>query len=158
MTMTIDMHDETGEINESIQNSVIQLIDYAADQLNLEGEVECSLTFVDNEKIQVINRDYRGIDRPTDVISFALEEMEEDEVPILPEEGEPRVLGDIIISIERTHEQAAEYNHSFERELGFLVIHGLLHLLGYDHQTKEEEEEMFGLQEKILSSFGLSRG
>ncbi|MDF2910897.1 MAG: rRNA maturation RNase YbeY [Sporolactobacillus laevolacticus] len=158
MTMTIDMHDETGEINESIQNSVIQLIDYAADQLDLEGEIECSLTFVDNEKIQVINRDYRGIDRPTDVISFALEEMEEDEVPILPEEGEPRVLGDIIISVERIHEQAAEYNHSFERELGFLVIHGLLHLLGYDHQTKEEEEEMFGLQEKILSSFGLSRG
>mgnify|MGYP001064793331 CR=1 FL=1 len=157
MTMTIDMHDETKEINHAVQESVIKLIDYAAEQLNLEGEIECSITFVDNERIQVINRDYRGIDRPTDVISFALEEMGENEVPILPEEGEPRVLGDIIISVERTHEQAAEYNHSFERELGFLVIHGLLHLLGYDHQNAEQEKEMFGLQESILSSFGLSR-
>ncbi|SFG08634.1 rRNA maturation RNase YbeY [Sporolactobacillus nakayamae] len=157
MAMTIDMHDETKEINHAIQESVIKLIDYAAEQLDLEGEIECSITFVDNARIQVINRDYRGIDRPTDVISFALEEMDENEVPILPEEGEPRVLGDIIISVERTHEQAAEYNHSFERELGFLVIHGLLHLLGYDHQNAEQEKEMFGLQESILSSFGLSR-
>ncbi|MCL1630412.1 rRNA maturation RNase YbeY [Sporolactobacillus sp. CPB3-1] len=158
MTMTIDMHDETGEINDNIQEAVIRLIDYAAGQLNLAGEIECSITFVDNKRIQVINREYRSIDQPTDVISFALEEMGADEVPILREEGAPRVLGDIIISVERAHEQAVEYNHSFERELGFLVVHGLLHLLGYDHQTKEQEKEMFGLQERILSSFGLSRG
>lgn len=157
MTMTIDMHDETGEVTDGLQQWVIRLIDHAADVLDLKGEIECSLTFVTNPRIQEINRAYRGIDKPTDVISFALEEMEEDEVPIILEEGEPRVLGDIIVSIDRAREQAETYNHSFERELGFLIIHGLLHLLGFDHNTKAEEEEMFGLQENILSSFGLKR-
>lgn len=157
MTMTIDIHDETGEVGAELQQWVIRLIDHAAEILNLEGEIECSLTFVRNPRIQEINRTYRGIDRATDVISFALEEMEEGEVPILPEEGEPRVLGDIVVSIDKAREQAEAYDHSFERELGFLIIHGLLHLLGYDHTTKAEEEKMFGLQEDILSSFGLKR-
>ncbi|WP_332237814.1 rRNA maturation RNase YbeY [Sporolactobacillus sp. KGMB 08714] len=157
MTMTIDIHDETGEVGAELQQWVIRLIDHAAEILNLEGEIECSLTFVRNPMIQEINRTYRGIDRATDVISFALEEMEEGEVPILPEEGEPRVLGDIVVSIDKAREQAEAYDHSFERELGFLIIHGLLHLLGYDHTTKAEEEKMFGLQEDILSSFGLKR-
>lgn len=157
MMMTIDMHDETGEISSRIQQWVIRLLDHAANILELRGETECSLTFVGNPRIQEINREYRGIDRPTDVISFALEEIEEGEVPLILEEGEPRVLGDIIVSIDKTHEQAESYNHSFERELGFLIIHGLLHLLGYDHTTEAEEKEMFGLQEKVLSSFGLNR-
>lgn len=157
MTMTIDMHDETGQINEEQQRWIIRLIDHAAEQLQLEGEIECSITFVDDERIREINSKYRGIDRPTDVISFALEETAEGEVPILPEEGEPRVLGDIIVSLDRARAQAEEYGHTFERELGFLVIHGLLHLLGYDHATKQEEQVMFGLQENILSSFGLDR-
>ncbi|WP_100488631.1 rRNA maturation RNase YbeY [Sporolactobacillus pectinivorans] len=157
MTMTIDMHDDTEKISEEQQQWIIRLIDHAADLLQLTGEVECSLTFVGNPRIQEINREYRGIDRPTDVISFALEEIADDEVPILPEEGEPRVLGDIIVSIDKAREQAAAYGHSFERELGFLVVHGLLHLLGYDHTSETEEKEMFGLQEKILSTFGLNR-
>ncbi|RYL91580.1 rRNA maturation RNase YbeY [Sporolactobacillus sp. THM7-4] len=157
MTMTIDMHDETGEIDNQLEQWVIRLIDHAADTLELKGETECSLTFTGNSRIQEINREYRGIDRPTDVISFALEEVQEGEVPIIPDEEEPRVLGDIIVSIDKAHEQAESYGHSFERELGFLIVHGLLHLLGYDHTTDEEKEEMFGLQEQILSSFGLKR-
>lgn len=157
MTMTIDMNDETNQVTEAQQQDVIQLIDHAATFLGLAGEIELSLTFVTNARIHEINRDYRHIDRPTDVISFALEEMGEDEVAIVPEDDEPRVLGDIIVSIEKTKEQAESYGHSFDRELGFLVIHGLLHLLGYDHMNEEDEKKMFGLQEEILSSYGLSR-
>ena len=89
---------------------------------------------------------------PTDVISFALEE--EEDVVI---EGMPRMLGDIIISTERTREQAEEYGHSFERELGFLAVHSLLHLLGYDHMNEADERAMFGKQDEILTSFGLTR-
>jgi metalloprotein, YbeY/UPF0054 family len=157
MTMTVDMQDETETLKEDQKQWVVRLIDHAADVLELEGKFDCSVTFVDNVRIQEINREYRGIDRPTDVISFALEEMAEGEVPIIPEEGEPRVLGDIIVSLDKATEQAKDYGHSFDRELGFLVIHGLLHLLGYDHATTAEEKVMFGLQEKILSTYGLSR-
>ena len=109
-----------------------------------------SVIIVDNEKIHEINKQYRGIDRPTDVISFALEEDENYEV-------KERLLGDIYISIDKVYEQAKEYNHSVKRELFFLVTHGFLHLLGYDHMEKDEEEEMFSLQEKILDSYGVKR-
>ena len=109
-----------------------------------------SVIIVDNEKIHEINKQYRGIDRPTDVISFALEENEEYEV-------KERLLGDIYISIDKVYEQAKEYNHSVRRELFFLVTHGFLHLLGYDHMNKEDEKEMFELQEKILDSYGVKR-
>lgn len=109
-----------------------------------------SVIIVDNDKIHEINKQYRGIDRPTDVISFALEEDENYEVKM-------RLLGDIYISIDKVYEQAKEYNHSVKRELFFLVTHGFLHLLGYDHMEKDEEEEMFSLQEKILDSYGVKR-
>ncbi|WP_010632215.1 rRNA maturation RNase YbeY [Sporolactobacillus vineae] len=157
MTLTVDMNDETKTLKEEQKQWVVRLLNHAADVLDLKGPIDCSVTFVNNPRIQDINREYRGINRPTDVISFALEEMAEGEVPILPEDGEPRVLGDIIVSLEKAAEQADAYGHSFERELGFLVVHGLLHLLGYDHATPAEEKVMFGLQEKILSSYGLSR-
>lgn len=109
-----------------------------------------SVIIVDNDKIHEINKQYRGIDRPTDVISFALEEDENYEVKM-------RLLGDIYISIDKVYEQAKEYNHSVKRELFFLVTHGFLHLLGYDHMEKDEEEEMFSLQEKILDGYGVKR-
>lgn len=157
MAMNIDIRDETGAVDDRQQEWVARLIRHAADYLKLGGEAECSVTFVGNDRIQAINRTYRGIDRATDVISFALEEMQEGEVPVHLEDDEPRVLGDIVVSIDRAREQADEYGHSFERELGFLVVHGLLHLLGYDHATKEQEQEMFTLQEQILASFGLKR-
>jgi probable rRNA maturation factor len=111
---------------------------------------------VTSEEIREINRDYRGKDTPTDVISFALEEEGEDEVEIVGADMPP-VLGDIIISADRTKEQAEEYGHSFMRELGFLAVHGFLHLLGYDHMTKEEEEEMFSKQKDLLDEYGLTR-
>ncbi|MDN6186372.1 MAG: rRNA maturation RNase YbeY, partial [Tetragenococcus halophilus] len=119
------------------------------------------ITFMDNERIQVINRDYRGKDAPTDVISFAIEEESEDEMPIFFDDEEmtdlPNELGDIMISTQRAQEQAAEYGHSYEREVGFLALHGFLHINGYDHMTPEDEKKMFGLQKEILNAYGLKR-
>lgn len=127
-----------------------------------DGEV--ALTFVDNKQIHELNRDYRGIDRPTDVLSFAMNESLDEEPEIIYEIGEdeqaelfPDMLGDIIISMERAKEQSEDYGHSFERELGFLFVHGFLHLLGYDHQDEASEAEMMGKQEVVLAEAGLVR-
>ncbi len=109
-----------------------------------------SIVFVGNEEIQKLNRDYRGKDAITDVISFAFEDNED--MPSFV-----RVLGDIYVCIPRMKEQAKLYGHSEKRELSFLVVHGLLHLLGYDHMTKPEEETMFHLQDEILESVGIVR-
>ncbi|MDA9470173.1 rRNA maturation RNase YbeY [Enterococcus sp. 5H] len=158
--MDITFIDETTKISEANLKEVEELLQFAADFLKISEDTEMSVTFMDNAGIQVINRDYRGKDVPTDVISFALEEEGEDELPIIFEDEEevfPRNLGDIMISIERTEEQALEYGHSFERELGFLAVHGFLHLNGYDHIETEDEKEMFGLQKEILDAYGLKR-
>lgn len=110
-----------------------------------------SIVFVGLEEIHELNKNYRGIDRPTDVISFALEDSDDFEL-----EG-VRVLGDIYVCIDKMKEQALEYGHSEKRELSFLVCHGLLHLLGYDHMEKEDEVIMFGKQDKILETVGITR-
>lgn len=128
----------------------------AAEMEEVTGEVV--VTLVDNERIQELNRDYRGIDRATDVLSFAMNESGEDELEIIFEDDEaPNMLGDIIISVPKALEQADEYGHTLEREMGFLSIHGFLHLLGYDHQDEEQEKEMFGRQEEILAHVQLNR-
>lgn len=106
---------------------------------------EFSIVFVDESEIRRLNRDYRNIDKVTDVLSFAFEDNSKISY------NKIRFLGEIYICIPRMIEQAKEYGHSNERELGFLTVHGLLHLLGYDHMNKEDEEVMFGLQELILN-------
>lgn len=112
---------------------------------------ELDVIIVDNEYIHKINREYRGVDRPTDVISFALED--EPDIKL-----DHRILGDIYISIDKAREQANEYGHSLKRELCFLTVHGVLHLLGYDHmKSKKDEEVMFGKQDKILNDLGIER-
>ena len=116
------------------------------DELKVKGEYITDVTIVDNKTIHEINREYRKVDRPTDVISFAfLDEESEREL-----KGGPVNLGQIIISFEKAEEQAKEYGHSLDREMVFLFVHGMLHLLGYDHMNEEEEKVMFGLQDKIL--------
>jgi probable rRNA maturation factor len=155
MTLAVDFIDETGNITEEQETKIHGLLKLAA-QMEEVSNAELSLTFVDNDAIQDINREYRGKDKPTDVISFAMEEMGEGELEIVGEDL-PRALGDIIISIPKAEEQAEEYGHSFMRELGFLAVHGFLHLLGYDHETEEEEKEMFTRQTEILERYGLTR-
>ncbi|HHY67375.1 MAG TPA: rRNA maturation RNase YbeY, partial [Alicyclobacillus sp.] len=110
---------------------------------------------VDDERIHELNRDYRGVDRPTDVLSFAMREGEGE--PVQTEEGR-ELLGDIVISVETAERQANQYGHSLRRELAFLAVHGFLHLLGYDHQSPEQERVMFGKQEEVLSALGIMRG
>ncbi|MCT6923326.1 rRNA maturation RNase YbeY [Metasolibacillus sp.] len=156
MALIIDFLDETNTVQEAHINLVEHLLQHAANEEQLDDGSELSVTFVTNEAIHEINRTYRDKDQPTDVISFALEELGEGEIEIVGE-GIPRVLGDIIISVERTQEQADDYGHSFERELGFLAVHGFLHLLGYDHMNEQDEKEMFAKQNAILTSFGLGR-
>lgn len=158
--MDITFMDETNSLAPDKIQEVEDLLQFAADYLKLPEETEMSVTFMDNDAIQVINRDYRGKDRPTDVISFALEEEGDGEIPVIFADGEnplPRELGDLMISLDKTKEQAKEYGHSFERELGFLALHGFLHINGYDHMTREDEKEMFGLQKEILDAYGLKR-
>lgn len=156
MNLLIDFIDETNEFPQQYRERLQELLNFAAKAEGIEESSEVSITIVTDDRIQEINRDYRGIDRPTDVISFALEEMGEDELEIAGE-GIPRVLGDIIISLSKAKEQAAEYGHSLERELGFLSVHGFLHLLGYDHMTETDEKIMFSRQRDILNEFGLQR-
>lgn len=149
------------EIGESLISLLEQILEKAGKLEGVDGG-EVDLTFVDNERIHELNREYRGIDRPTDVLSFALNESGKDEPEIVYEVEDssddiPDMLGDIIISVTRAKEQAEEYGHSLERELGFLFVHGFLHLLGYDHQDEASEAEMMGKQEQVLSQVGLTR-
>lgn len=150
-----------------IGEDLIELLDELLQKAGMaEGvtEGEVALTFVDDEAIHQLNRDYRGIDRPTDVLSFAMNESLDEELDIVyeVEEGEELdeptdMLGDIIISVDRAQLQAQEYGHSLKREIGFLFLHGFLHLLGYDHQDEASEAEMMGKQEAILVQVGLLR-
>jgi probable rRNA maturation factor len=155
--LEIDMKDETTEISEEQWMDIEQLLQFAAKMEEITPGAELSVTFVNNEKIKEINRDYRNKNQATDVISFAMEEMGEGEMEIIYEEDAPRMLGDIIISVPKAIEQAEEYGHSLKRELGFLALHGLLHLLGYDHESEAEEKEMFDKQKEILDAYGLKR-
>ena len=120
----------------------------------LRDDVEVSVMLTDNEGIRNLNNLHRGIDRATDVLSFPMFEYDEkgdihEDYAEFNEMGEI-VLGDIVISLERAREQAEQYGHSFEREVGFLTVHSMLHLLGYDHMTHEDEDEMFGYQKEGL--------
>lgn len=159
--MLIELIDETERVSVEYQELVSEMIEFAANFLEFPKNRECSVTFVDNARIQEINREFRNIDKPTDVISFALDDNEEDQVGLLNltsiDDQFVWNIGDIVISIDRAKEQAEDYGHSLKRELGFLAVHGFLHLIGYDHMTKEEELEMFGLQNQIFEAYGLSR-
>ena len=141
--------------NEEINYKLIEKV--ISEALRYEGvndNTEVSVTIVDNEEIRKINNKFRNIDIATDVLSFPLIDFDNES---LPDDGSKIYLGDIIISIERAKEQAKEYGHSIDREIGFLTAHSMLHLLGYDHMVPEEEKEMFAKQEEILNNLGLRR-
>ena len=132
-----------------IRRSVIATLDYEG----YENDCEISVTLTDNEGIRALNKQYRNIDTPTDVLSFPLVEYEASEEPPVDEEN---MLGDIVISLEKAETQADEFGHSFEREVSFLTVHSMLHLLGYDHVNSEEEEkEMREKQSEIMKELGL---
>ena len=127
------------------------VLEYAVKKEKLKN-VEVNVIIVDNNYIHELNKNYRGIDRETDVITFALEDDNQ-----VINGSDVRPLGDIYISIDRAKQQAIDYNHSFKREIIFLAVHGFYHLLGYDHMNKEDEEIMFGKQEAVLNECEIKR-
>lgn len=152
--MNIDFvfDNEVENFENNYEQDFTAIIEQALKTLGIEDDVEVSCVLVDDERIHEINREYRHIDRSTDVISFAMEDNDQFYV-----EGMPRTLGDIFISVDHAKKQAKEYGHSLRREMCFLFTHGILHLLGYDHMTDEQEKEMFGLQDKILGALSIER-
>lgn len=155
MTLLIDNRTNfelTDEIKEMLEKVCLKSLQY--EEFNEDCEI--SLSIVTNEEIHDINKQFRNIDSPTDVLSFPQLTFEEGEEADVNENGEI-VLGDIIISIDRAKEQAEEYGHSLKRELAFLSVHSMLHLMGYDHMVPEEEEDMFRRQKEILIEAGIPR-
>ena len=152
--MNIDFvfDNEVDNFENNYEEDFTAIIEQALKTLHIEDDVEVSCVLVDDERIHEINREYRHIDRSTDVISFAMEDNDQFYV-----EGMPRTLGDIFISVDHAKKQAEEYGHSLRREMCFLFTHGILHLLGYDHMTDEQEKEMFGLQDEILGTLSIER-
>lgn len=160
------MVDETGQVSEEILKQTQEILEFAAQKTGKENK-EMAVTFVSNARSHELNLKYRDTDRPTDVISLeykpeldiAVDEEDLLDHPELAEmlEDFDAYIGELFISVDKAREQAEEYGHSFEREMGFLAVHGFLHINGYDHYTPEEEAEMFGLQEEILTAYGLTR-
>lgn len=148
MPMELDFTSQIKGYDE-YEDIYLSLLEKTMNHLSLKFDPIVSVTFVDNAFIHKLNKEYRQIDRPTDVISFAFLDNEEDKNNQLHGQGIV-CLGDIYISVDKAQEQAKEYGHSLQRELSFLFVHGLLHLLGYDHMTPEDEKVMFALQDEIL--------
>jgi probable rRNA maturation factor len=159
MSVLIDNRQDKIEVNTKIESLVEQVVQKAL-EVEVEDDYEVSISFVNNDEIRALNKQYRDKDTATDVLSFPLLEFEETEENYNDEDEyvqEDKLLGDIVISLEKAEEQATEYGHSFERELAFLTVHGVLHLLGMDHEDEEQEKEMLQKQDKILQLLEIKR-
>lgn len=146
MEVFLDNRQSKVDIDEKILDFLSLVIKESLKVEGLDGDFEVSISFVDNKEIKTLNKDYRGIDKETDVLSFPIEE---DFVVPIP------LLGDIIISVEKALEQSKEYEHSLERELAYLTCHSMLHLLGYDHMNDMEKNNMRAKEKKIMKNLGL---
>src|SRR3712207_369051 len=152
MEIIFDDRQDYKKVDEKILHKIEKVVLAVLDYEDYEDNYEVSLSFVDNDEIKNLNREFRGIDKVTDVLSF----------PMLCEESfgieyEEESLGDIVISIERADEQAKDYNHSLEREICFLVCHSMFHLLGYDHMEDEEAKDMHRREEEVLNALDITR-
>ena len=156
MIITLENDQDKLQISEELEQLLTAGLNVVARLHSLSERTEVDITIVDDEEIHMLNRDYRNVDRPTDVLSFALDEESEEEPELLggPEE---HLLGDIIISAETASRQAEEFGHGLEREIVYLAVHGLLHLLGYDHMEEDERIVMEKKQEEILQNLGITR-
>ncbi|AFS00190.1 rRNA maturation RNase YbeY [Lentilactobacillus buchneri] len=161
--MDLEIYDKTEKgVSEKDQKLIRDVLEFAGSYIHLADNTEMSVTLVNNDEIHQINKKYRGVDRATDVISFAIEDDDDDDdFPIVMDEelkeSIPENIGDIFVSVDKVAEQADYLGHSFERELGFLCVHGFLHLNGYDHMKKADADVMFPLQKEILNAYGLKR-
>lgn len=163
----VDNRQDKINVTEEFINKLERVINFALKEEEVNVDCEISMLFVDNNEIKEINNDTRGIDRATDVLSFPMLDYEDKKVfkeMYLNKDfdetfldGEELVLGDIVLSLERALEQSEEYNHSFEREACYLVVHSVLHLLGYDHMEEDEKKIMRKREEEILGKLNISR-
>lgn len=161
MKVSIRNEQKKLKVTKEMREIVKRAVKHSLDFMEMGDKFEISVMFVDDEEIHTLNKLHRNIDRSTDVLSFPMYEYDEEgniieEFSDFNQNGE-LLLGDIVISLEHAAAQAEEYGHSFERELGFLTVHSMLHLFGYDHMTEEDEKEMFSYQEEILGKAGLER-
>ncbi len=154
MGVIINQETEAAGLPEETLRSIVALAERVLRAYGRDG-AEVGVTLTGEETIHQLNRDYRGVDAPTDVLSFALEEGEDELTGY--EEAPPELLGDIIICLPYARRQAMEYGHSFHRELLYLTVHGLLHLLGHDHQNEDDRQRMRAEEEKFLAEEGWSR-
>ncbi len=155
MELNIINRQEIIEYNEKIKELLYKVVEKAFELEGLDkNQWEVSISFVDNNEIQLLNKTYRGIDKPTDVLSFPQYNNIDE---IMEEDDSHRILGDIVISLEKAKEQSREYGHSFEREVAFLTSHSMLHLFGYDHDTDENTKKMRSKEEKVLEMLGILR-
>ncbi len=170
MTVLIDNRQSHVNIEKDAENFIENLVNAVLEYESCTDDYEVSISLVSNEEIRDLNRVYRNVDAATDVLSFPMIEFEEDNENKLQAEScddfedsakeyieEELPLGDIVISVEKAKEQAQEYGHSLKRELSFLLVHGMLHLLGYDHENKKDETIMFQKQEQILDKLNIRR-
>jgi len=149
------------EITEELESLIKKVVVSSLELENIKLDTEVSILLVDNERIKELNREYRQKDCPTDVLSFPMVDMLEGEmqsdVGDYDLDEELLLLGDIVLSLEMAKKQAEDFGHSFEREVAFLVAHGMFHLLGYDHESEDQEKKMFAKQETVLEGIGLRR-
>lgn len=155
------------EVSESLMDSIKEVIEFTLKDQGVHHEAEISILLVDNEGIRELNREYRNIDRETDVLSFPMIEYEEGKTykdlyvnyKFGPEffDGEALLLGDVVLSMEKADEQAKEFGHSLKREVCYLTVHSILHLLGYDHMTNEDKVQMREQEERILHILDIPR-
>ncbi|MCF6514984.1 rRNA maturation RNase YbeY [Lactobacillus sp. S2-2] len=159
--MDLEIYDHTkNKVSDDNIELIESILNFSAKKIDLNDNTEMSVTLVNNDEIQDINREYRNVDRATDVISFAIEDNEDDFPILMTEEMQneiPKNIGDIFISVDKVKEQADFLNHSYERELAFLALHGFLHLNGYDHMEPEDEKIMMPMQRVIMEEYGLER-
>lgn len=144
-----DVIEYQNELNELLE----RVIEKSLEVENIDKDIEVSISFVDNDEIRHLNKEFRNIDKETDVLSFP----QYDSIQLLEQQNNVVVLGDIVISLEKAKEQSLEYGHSFERETAFLTAHSMFHLFGYDHDTDENTKLMRQKEEKVLDLLGILR-
>jgi len=163
----IDNRQNKIEVNDEIDNAVKDIVDYTLREEKVNVDYEISIIFVDNSEIRTLNKEFRNIDRETDVLSFPMLDYPKDRVykevyddcsfdVSYLDEGK-LVLGDMALSLEKAKEQSEEYGHSFLREVCYLTVHSILHLLGYDHMEEQEKSIMRNREEEILTAFNITR-
>ncbi len=161
MSVLIDNRQEGIAVDEALEAMIAQVVEKVIAYEGCEEDYEVSVSLVNNEEMKSLNLEYRGIDKETDVLSFPMLDFSDEEIEEEDEDTEyieeELPLGDIVISMEKAMEQSEEYGHSFSRELAFLLVHGMLHLLGYDHEDEASEKGMFDKQEAILKEMNLTR-